>query len=182
MNINATNFVEQMQRKNEAALMYVVDEYGGLLKSVIRKTMPYQKNLQEDCLNEVLFAVWEHIDSFHPEKNTFKNWVAAIAKYKAIDFMRKYKNETENVSYEALEEVGMKTQDNDPERILDEEISEKVNELLSCLKEKDRELFIRLYAKEESIDCISSDMGMEKSVIYNRVSRAKKKIRKISEV
>jgi RNA polymerase sigma-70 factor (ECF subfamily) len=39
-----------------------------------------------------------------------------------------------------------------------------------------------LYAKEESIDCISNDMGMEKSVIYNRVSRAKKKIRKISEV
>jgi RNA polymerase sigma-70 factor (ECF subfamily) len=182
MNINATNFVEQMQRKNEAALMYVVDEYGGLLKSVIRKTMPYQKNLQEDCLNEVLFAVWEHIDSFHPGKNTFKNWVAAIAKYKAIDFMRKYKKETENVSYEALEGVDMKTQDNDPARILDEEISEKVNELLSCLKEKDRELFIRLYAKEESIDCISSDMGMEKSVIYNRVSRVKKKIRKISEV
>ena len=62
--------------------------------------------------------------------------------------------------------------------LLEKEISEELELLLGCLNPSDRELFLRLYVEEESVEQISRDTGMEKTVIYNRVSRGKKKIRK----
>lgn len=80
MKINNQNLIKQLHLKNEEALVYVIDEYGGLLKSVIGKNMACLKEQQEECFNDVLLAIWQNIDSFHPEKNSFKNWIAAIAK------------------------------------------------------------------------------------------------------
>lgn len=53
-----------------------------------------------------------------------------------------------------------------------------LRELLSCLKEKDRELFYRLYVEEETMDEIADQMQTDKAVLYNRLSRGKKKLRR----
>ena len=37
MKINQENFVKELRKGNEKALLYVIDEYGGLLRSVIRR-------------------------------------------------------------------------------------------------------------------------------------------------
>lgn len=177
MKINNQNLIKQLHLKNEEALAYVIDKYGGLLKSVIGKNMACLKEQQEECFNDVLLAIWQNIDSFHPEKNSFKNWIAAIAKYKSIDYLRKYKNQLSEISYESIghEET---YKDKNLEAAIENELSEKTEEMLSCLKEKDREIFIRLYVGEEPVDIISEDFNMNRSVIYNRMSRAKKKLRK----
>jgi RNA polymerase sigma-70 factor (ECF subfamily) len=47
-------------------------------------------------------AVWDNIDTFCPEKNSFKNWVAAIAKYKSIDYKRRYLKLLEQENIEGL--------------------------------------------------------------------------------
>jgi len=177
MRIDNRNFIEQLYLKNEDALIYVIDEYGGLLKSVIRKNMSCIQAQQDECLNDVFLAIWNNIELFKPEKNSFKNWIAAIAKYKAIDYMRKYKKELSNISYEVLNHQEGYI-DNRIENVLEKELSEKTNELLSCLKEEDREILLRVYANEESIEAVSTDMSISKPVIYNRISRAKKKLRK----
>ena len=61
--------------------------------------------------------------------------------------------------------------------ILDDEISERTKELLACLKEKDRDIFMELYVEEASIDEISKKHDIKKPVLYSRISRAKKRIR-----
>ena len=62
-------------------------------------------------------------------------------------------------------------------RILDDEISEKTKELLACLKEKDRDIFMKLYVDEVPMEEISREFHLDKSVLYSRISRAKKRIR-----
>jgi len=180
MKIDNENFIQQLRLHNEDALMYVIDEYGGLLKSVITKHMPCLLEHQEECLNDVLLAIWNHSHSFHPEKNSFKNWVAAIAKYKSIDYMRKYQKELSNLSYEDSQTETVYI-DHNLEASIETELSEKTQELLSCLKEPDREIFIGLYVNEEPIEIISNKLGLNKSAIYNRISRARKKLKKIKE-
>lgn len=175
MKIGNDNFIYQLRMKNEDALMYVIDEYGGLIKAVIRKNMSCLKMKQEECFNDVLLSIWEHIDSFHQEKNSFQNWIAAIAKYKSIDYMRKYKHEAGQAAYDPIENYELHSVDRT--EIIEHEISERMEELLSVLKPKDREILIRIYADEEPIEQVSRDLNIKKSVIYNRMSRAKKKLR-----
>lgn len=175
MRIDEDNFIYQLHMKNEDALMYVIDEYGGLIKAVIRKNMSCLNGKQEECFNDVLLSVWEHIASFQPDKNSFKNWIAAIAKYKSIDYMRKHKYETDKIVYDEMENYELQSEDR--LAILDNEISARTEELLSILKPQDREILIRIYANEEPVEQVSQELNIEKSVIYNRISRAKKKLR-----
>ena len=51
--------------------------------------------------------------------------------------------------------------------------------LLSCLSPEDRELFMKLYVEEMEPEEVSRQTGMKKDVIYNRVSRGRRKIRKL---
>lgn len=175
MKIDNDNFIYQLCMKNEDALMYVIDEYGGLLKAVIRKNMSCLKWKQEECFNDVLLSIWEHIESFHPENNSFKNWIAAIAKHKSIDYMRKHRYEMDKIAYDGMENHELQSEDR--LEILDSEISARTEELLAVLKPRDREILIRIYANEEPVEQVSRDLCIEKSVIYNRISRAKKKLR-----
>ena len=63
--------------------------------------------------------------------------------------------------------------------ILENEISVETEKMLSCLKPADRELFWKLYVEEEDLDTVSRSTGMSKSVIYNHLSRGKKKLRSL---
>ncbi|MEK1831143.1 sigma factor [Priestia megaterium] len=89
--------------KKEKGLELLIDQYGGLITAIVRKHLGTLKSYEEECVNDVLLAVWHHIDRFDSEKNTFKNWVAAVAKYKAIDYQRKYIK----TQHESLSEAGV---------------------------------------------------------------------------
>ena len=63
--------------------------------------------------------------------------------------------------------------------VLKEELTEEMEEMLACLKEKDREIFYKLYVEQQDIDEIAKDTGMSKGTIYKRVQRGKTKLRKL---
>lgn len=175
MRIGENNYIEQLGLHNEEALIYVIDIYGGLLKSVISKHLFAMPDKIEECLNDVLLNIWENISSFDESRSSFKNWVAAVAKYRAIDYLRKYRQEPRQVN---IEDILLSQGDIMAERIISQEISEETESLLACLNESDRSLFLKLYIEEKPIEEISREMGMKKAVIYNRLSRGKRRIRK----
>lgn len=102
------------------------------------------KNVQQECINDILLGIWNNINSFDESKNEFKNWMAGIAKFKVIDYKRKYLKEA---GYENIDNLNIHIPDNTLEGIIKKELQEEINEMLSCLKEKDRELFYKLYNK-----------------------------------
>ncbi len=53
MRIGEHNFIQQLQLHNEKALLYVIDEYGGLLMSIIRKQLFGVPHRQEECFNDL---------------------------------------------------------------------------------------------------------------------------------
>ena len=62
--------------------------------------------------------------------------------------------------------------------MVEREISEEVEKMLSFLKPSDRELFLELYVEEKTVAQVSEETGIKKEVIYNRLSRGKEKIRR----
>lgn len=175
MKIGKHNYIQQLQLHNEKALMYVIDEYGGLLMSVIRKKLYRLPDRQEECFDDVLMKIWQNISAFDETQNTFKSWAAAIARYQAVDYLRQYQRELTTVS---LEDTAAVQEDCMLLQIVDREISEEIEAMLSALKPSDRELFLELYVKEKPLEQISEETGIKKEVIYNRLSRGRHKIRR----
>ena len=95
MKINEENYLIELCKKNEKALEYIIDKYSAIVNGVVRKVLlPLENNgLIEECISDIFFSVWNNIGKFSGENEKFKNWIAGISKYKAIDYYRKYSNE-----------------------------------------------------------------------------------------
>ncbi|CJF69102.1 RNA polymerase sigma factor sigM [Streptococcus pneumoniae] len=162
--------VASIMRKKEKGLELLIDQYGGLITSIVRKHLGTLKSYEEECISDVLLAVWHHIHRFDSEKNTFKNWVAAVAKYKAIDYQRKYIK----TQHEALGEAEFGETSG-----VHNAQGDDVEELLGHLNEGDRELFKAYYLQEVELKQIAKKQKTTISNLYNRLSRGRKKLKAI---
>ena len=84
----------------------------------------------------------------------------------------------EVVSAVDIEDTAIVREDSMLAGMIEKEISEEVEKMLECLKPLDRELFMKLYVEDKTIEQVSEETGMKKEIIYNRLSRGKNKIRR----
>ncbi len=175
MEINERNFVKQLKKKNEDALLYVIENYGWVLKTVVKRQMGTLPHLWDDCMNDTLLTVWENIESFDPAKSEFQNWLAGVCRFKALTYVRKYIES----SREDLVEQMPEWEDEAAQReFLRREYEEEVGRILSYLKKDDAVIFRLVYLEGLSMDEVAKRMNMSKTAIYGRISRGRKQIRK----
>lgn len=162
--------IKYIKKKKEVGMEMLIDKYRGLITAVVRKHLGVLKNYEEECVSDVFLSVWNNIKTFDKNKNSFKNWVCAISKYKAIDYKRKYLSKIETVDIS-----------NDicyiDKELIKSEIDEEIKEILSHLNERDKELFVKHYLEGEDLEEIAIKNNTKVSNLYNRLSRGRKKIR-----
>ena len=147
----------------------LIDNYNGLLTSIIRTHLNTIQNYEEECISDVLLLIWENIEGFNYKESSFKNWICAIAKYKAIDYKRKY---IHKVNFELGKDLFYID-----ENLAKLEIEEEINEILSFLNDKDKVLFTRYYLEGDKLEEIASDNNTNVTNLHSRLSRGRKKIR-----
>ena len=173
MNISEDNFIKELKNKNEDAIYYVIDNYGYILKSVVSKHLFKLKDYEEECINDCLLGIWNNIEHFNPEKSTFKNWIAGIAKYKSIDYLRKYLKDTENLS---IDDVFLQSRKDTLDTLIELDGEKEIINSINSLSKRDQKIFKMLYIDGLSISEISKKLNIKKSNIYNILSRGRKKL------
>ncbi|MCG3087285.1 sigma-70 family RNA polymerase sigma factor [Sporosarcina cyprini] len=167
------NFIRRLQSGKEDALEYIVDRYMPLLKNVVRHVLgPIgREELIGECVNDVFLSIWQNARKFRgSDADSFKNWICAVAKYKAIDIYRK---EVKNTEIPA-EFVELLPPDAPTGEVLAED---RVNQLLNQLDKVDRQIFIMRYLLGFHPAEIAEVLDLSKSAVDNRIYRGKKKLR-----
>ncbi|NMM65180.1 sigma-70 family RNA polymerase sigma factor [Clostridium sp. P21] len=165
-----------IESRNEKGMELLINEYSALIKAIVKKHLYNLSQYHEECINDVYLGIWNNIASFNKEKNLLKNWIAAIAKYKAIDYKRKY---LKTLEYIDISEIDIESDFTIEKEVLKNELEYETEEILKNLNPMDKQFFIKLFVKEESIKEISEEFNIKPSLIYNRISRAKSKIRRL---
>ena len=174
--IGPHNFLKYLRRQDEEALVYVAREYGGLIRAVISRQLSQNAWLEspesylEECMNDVLLAVWQYADCYDPSQSSFENWLAGVSRHKAMDCIRR---RLRRPQVSPLEELPLSA----------EPFSEDTTELdmdaiLRPLTPQDRKLFIERYLEGRTVEEISSRMGIKTEAVYNRLSRGRRRIQK----
>lgn len=176
MKINEENFIRCLKKKDEKALDYIIDIYGGLIKSIVKKHLYNLEQVQEECINDILLAVWYHVDNFSEEKGSFEKWLGAVSKYKCISYKRKY---LKLLQSQNIDDINLESNCNLEKEIIENQLSDDMEGLLNNLKEEDKKLFIKYYVEEKEVSDLSKEMNIKTSVIYNRLSRGRNKLRAI---
>jgi RNA polymerase sigma factor (sigma-70 family) len=172
LRVTDENVVQQIKLKNEETIPYLLKTYGGLLNAIIRRYM--NGNLQdiEECLADVLVSIWFHIDSFDSTKNEFKQWIAAIAKYRAIDYMRKSEKLKQHVSKVDFDER-IASQPSSMQNRLD------ISSLFKELNDTERKIFEKYYVEGVPSKEIACEFQAKESWVHNKLSRGRKKLQTI---
>jgi len=112
-------------------------------------------------------------------KSSLKNWIAVISKFTAINYRRKYLR----LSLETdIADETITASHNIEEEVIKIEFNQEISSLLENLSSKNKELFIKHYLQDKSVDDISKELNLETSIIYNRLSRGRKKLKEIIKI
>ena len=166
--------IGQLLAKNEIGIGNFIKKYGRLVYGVLNKVLAtsYDKSEIEGVFYDVILKIWNNIDCYDEEKGKFINFVISVAKYTAIDHMRKTKSrENLEIKEEILSEPGYE----DEYSIVDKK--EEFMNLLIGLKDKDKHIFIRKYYLEQDAARIAKDLGVSEEYIYTRLSRGRRKLK-----
>lgn len=72
--------IKYIKKKNQKGMEILIDHYNGLITSVIIYHLGSLINYEEECISDTLLAILDNVEGFDQDKNTFKNWICAIAK------------------------------------------------------------------------------------------------------
>lgn len=159
--------ITSLKNKDEKALADLIENYSGILKSVIKRVLQSFPDLWDECLNETLMAVWQNVDSYDCNRSSFKNWCASVARYKAIDTLRR---EVRHNNREELRDENNYT-GNEFDRVL-------LKEIFKYLSPEDRKLFKAIFIEGYTYDEMAQKLGVSKDALYSRVKRSRRKIEK----
>lgn len=171
--ISDKDLIENLKKKDKKALDILVEKYSNLIFKIAYSVLN-NRQLSEECVNDVLLKVWDSINSFNRNEDKFKCWIMAIAKYTAIDLLRKEKKHydnnllDENISKEGL--------------LVEEalEVKETRQLIISEIKKMDdvnKQIFIKKFFFMEPIKNIGQALGLSDSAVSNRLLREKKKLK-----
>lgn len=129
MKMGKENLVVQLQLHNEKALEYLVLEHGERLISIIRKHLFTLPHLQQECLKRTVQDIWDYVEFFQ-EENEFENWIGSVARYCCLEFLQNHREEA-TIAW-----------------LIEKEIAEEEEMMISCLRPEEQELFVRFYRGE----------------------------------
>lgn len=172
MKVDEKNFIKEIKKKNNKGLEYVVDNYSNLVFKIIYDVLNsnFYFSYVEECANDVFWAVWTNINSFDEEKGSFKNWIGAIAKYKAIDYGRKLYRESTD---QPIDDYSFSDEVSTEGIIVEKENNKELLQAIDLLNDEDREIFIRRYFLQEDIENIAKEFGVNRNLVDKRLSRGR---------
>lgn len=93
------DLIDRMKRRDAKALEEVYERFGKLVFSVILRIVQ-DSGVAEDLTQEAFLRVWNRVQAFDAERGKFAPWVLAVARNRAIDYLRSVEGRTSQSSVE----------------------------------------------------------------------------------
>ena len=135
-------------------------------------------DLAEDLKQESFLQIFKSFDTFDPEKGTFLAWASTIAKnifYRYIN-SKKYQANENSISDEYFFSQ-VDTKQNIESSIEEKILSEEIKNLISCLEEPTRSIFIYKYKENLSLEEIGLRLQISKRTVSRKYLAALKHIK-----
>lgn len=175
MKLNHNNYVTLLKQGKEEALSYFIEKDGWIVKSIIHKNGLLSEEECMECMNDTFLAIWQNIGKYDENRAAFTTWLAGVSRYCLLNYLKK----KSKIEYVSLDEVIIEDYEAAGEE--KEEEREEFKKLLKGLSQRDQKIFMRLFWDDMNYEEVCREFHMERDVLYNRVSRGKRKLRKRME-
>jgi RNA polymerase sigma-70 factor (ECF subfamily) len=91
--------IDRLKRRDPQALAELYDRYGRMAYSLALRVVR-DKAIAEDLVQETFLRVWNRVHSIDSEKGAIGPWLLAIARNRAIDYLRSSAGRSRNTAVE----------------------------------------------------------------------------------
>jgi RNA polymerase sigma-70 factor, ECF subfamily len=167
--------VQRLQRRDPNALAELYDRYGRLAYSLILRVVR-DAGVAEDLVQETFLRVWNRMQGFDAEKGAIGPWLLAVARNRAIDYLRSTTGRARN-SLE-LEATELPSLYNDMERdLLVADKARRVKAAMEKLSANQRQVIELAYFEGLSQTEMAERMGQPLGTVKTWVRTALKNLR-----
>ena len=166
--------LDRMRQRDETALEELMKEYEAFLIRVVSQILvPYMtmEDVQE-VVSDTFYSVWRRADALDLTKGTLRAYLAASARNGANNKFRGFRGELPLQEYDMVETESLF------DRMEQKEKSRIIGEILSEMKEKEREILIRYYYFYENTTTIAVKMNLRVNTVKSLLRRGRKKMEK----
>lgn len=166
--------VLRMQRRDPLALAELYDRYGRLTYSLILRVVR-DTGIAEDLVQETFLRVWNRVSGFDAQKGSIGPWLLAVARNRAIDYLRSAGGRERNMEYEESDRPALYC---DMERdILASDKARIVKAALDKLSPNQRQVIELAYFEGLSQTEMAERMGQPLGTVKTWVRTALKNLR-----
>ena len=158
---------------DERGMEALLRKYGGLIRYVVRGIVEDAHDAEE-CVSDVLLAMWQKAAGYSPERGSLKAYITAASRNAAIS--RSKAGKKRSVLEAELTDDCSEASETPESELLRREKAEKLKTAFGRLSGQERELFYRKYYYMQSMSRIAAEMGLSERAAEGRLYRIRKRL------
>jgi RNA polymerase sigma-70 factor (ECF subfamily) len=170
------DLAERLKRREPQAMADLYDRYGRLAYSVILRIVR-DAEMAEDLVQETFLRVWSRVQAFDSARGALGPWLLAVARNRAIDYLRSVDGRMARSSYELVEMENPALFANLESRVLQADQAGRIREAMSKLSPSQRSVIELAYFEGLSQTEMAEKMGQPLGTVKTWVRAALKSLR-----
>jgi RNA polymerase sigma-70 factor (ECF subfamily) len=167
---------ERLQRRDAGAMAELYDRYGRLAYSIIIRIVR-DPSLAEDLVQETFLRVWNRVQKFDRERGALGPWLLAVARNRAIDYVRSVDGRMARNAYEMVESESPLLYANLENELLSSDQARRIREALGKLNPNQRNVIELAYFEGMSQTEMAAKLGQPLGTVKTWVRAALKSLR-----
>ena len=170
------DLAERLKRRDPQAMADLYDRYGRAAYSLIFRIVR-DAEMAEDLVQETFIRVWSRAQAFDSARGALGAWLLAVARNRAIDYIRSVDGRMARSSYELVEMENPALFANLESQIVTSDQSRRVREALTKLNPAQRNVIELAYFEGLSQSEMAEKMGQPLGTIKTWVRTALRNLR-----
>lgn len=170
--VDEAELLQRLRSRERNAINEAIEIYTPYLSTVLYRMAgtALPKEDIEEIVSDVFVMLWKNAEYIDLQKGTLRSYIAASARNLGLKRLNQRRDHT------SLDEIEVPDQ---RDFTLEHSYNDYMWKAVMSLGEPDNEIFVRRYKFDEKLKDISKAMGLNISTIKTRLSRGKRKLRKI---
>ena len=170
--VDESKLLHRLKQKQKNSINQAIEIYTPYLSTVLYNMVGNRlpKEDIEEIISDVFVMLWKNAEYIDLEKGTIRSYISASVRNFALKRINK------RTEYISIDEIDLPDITNFADDFSE---TERLWKAVMELGEPDNEIFVRHYKFEEKISDISKAMGLNISTIKSKLSRGKRKLKKI---
>lgn len=169
------SLIRGIKKGEQKSLEMLIDKYYNYVFTIVYNiTADFIEieDIEEICA-DVFISLWNNAHKIDPTYKELKPYIAAIARNVAKNLLKAIKNM--NLSLD--EEIIFIGNNEVEKKVLNDELSQILNECVSNLEEPDKEIIIRYYFFYEKVKDIAEELNINESTVKTKLFRSREKLK-----